>query len=346
MEKEQLQVYKQTILQFSRVVMLLFLASIAAGIPSLAQKAPEDRTSIVPRDTLERWMAKLSNAGRWGPQDELGTLNLITPEKRIRAAHEVRDGITVSLAHEMVAGPDENAPEPFKWRYDIDTSNAIMQWTGDQITLYYHGWSYSHIDALSHLLYRYQMYNGYGMKDLTSTGAQRLGIHAMHAGIVTRGVVVDIPRLKGLPYLELGTPITVQDLEQWEKAFGVRIEQGDVLLIRTGRWARAKALGTWVIIQGTAGPHPSIAAWLKARGVAALGSDVTNEFYPSVVPEVPDPLHALTIVTLGMPLFDNLDLEELGNEAQARSRWTFLFVAAPLRIRGASGSSLNPLALF
>jgi kynurenine formamidase len=329
-----------------RVAVALALAAFIAATAVPAQERPAAAPDRVPRDTFEGWMAALSNAGRWGANDELGTLNLITPEKRRRAAEGVRAGISVSLAHELAPGPDPNAMAPMELRHSVHSTDSPVTWAIDEIRLVYHGWVYSHVDALSHALYRGQMYNGYGREHLTPAGAQRLGVQAMQAGIVTRGVLIDVPRLKGVPYLEPGTPIIVTDLEQWERRRGVRVAAGDVLLIRTGRWARAEALGPWEIAKGTAGPHPSIAAWLKARGVAALGSDVANEVYPSVVPGIGEPLHQLALVALGMPLLDNLDLDALAAEAAARSRYTFLFVAAPLRVRGGSGSPLNPLAIF
>ena len=168
----------------------------------------------------------------------------------------------------------------------------------------------------------------------------------MQGGLVTRGLLVDIPRLRKIPYLEPGIPITVEDLEQWERQQGVRVEPGDVLLIRTGRWARAQALGNWEVSKAAAGPHPSIARWLRTRGVAALGGDVANEIYPSVVPGLSNPLHQLALVSMGMPLLDALDFEALAREAAVRSRWTFLFVATPLRVHNGSGSPVNPLAVF
>lgn len=326
--------------------MLLVLLTSVAPLVAQPQKQSNSAPPAVSRQTFDRWIVEISNAGRWGAQDELGTLNLITPEKRRRAAQSVRDGVSVSLAREMVAGPDMNAVAPMRLRQDISTDEPEVTWTDDEITLMFHGWAYSHIDALSHTLYRGRMYNGYGKEHLTPAPPQLLSIQAMQGGLITRGVLVDVPRLKGVPYLEPGTAITVEDLEQWERQRGVKVEPGDVLLIRTGRWARAQALGNWEVSKAAAGPHPSIAPWLRARGVAALGGDVSNEIYPSVVPGLSNPLHQLALVSMGMPLLDNLDFEAVAREAAARSRWTFLFIAAPLRVHNGSGSPLNPLAIF
>ena len=190
------------------------------------------------------------------------------------------------------------------------------------------------------------MYNGFGLDQVEPTGTRRLGIENMRSGIVTRGILFDIPRQMKVPYLEPGTVITARDLERWERTHQIRVGPGDVVLIRTGRWAREATAGTWDVTKGAAGPHPTVAIWLHGRGAAALGGDVSSEFYPSLVEGVTEPLHQLALVAMGMPLLDNLDLEDLAGAAAAAGRWTFMFVAAPVRIRGGSSSLANPLAIF
>lgn len=325
---------------------MLRLTVAAAFLTPLLASPVTPQPARVPRDTFIVWMTRLSNAGRWGARDQLGTLNLITPEKRRAAAQSVRDGVSISLAADLVAGPDSDAISPMRFalavvQFDSTTSAAI-----DSVALLAHGYVYSHIDALAHFVFRNQMYNGFRVDELRPEGARKLGVEAMQAGIVSRGIIVDIPRLRGVPYLGNGDAVTPGDLERWEQSTGVRIEAGDVVLIRTGRWARAEATGRWRLVDNAAGPHPSLAAWLRARGVAALGSDVANEVAPSVVPGVANPMHLLGIVAMGMPLMDDLDLEAVAKEAAARSRPTFLFVGAPVRVRGGTGAPLNPLAIF
>lgn len=323
------------------------LAAAWSPVSSPLAQAPAAAASLsVPRDTFNTWMERLSNTGRWGAQDQLGTLNLITAAKRRAAAQSVRDGVPVSLANDLVAGPDPNAFLPFRlgvsvYRFDSTTVAAI-----DSIALLAHGYAFSHIDALSHFAVRDRLYNGVPRDQLAPDGARTLGVEAMRAGVIARGVIVDVPRLKRLAYLPPGTAVTVADLEAWERQHRVRIESGDVVLIRTGRAARSEATGPWQVGDDASGPHPSVALWLKERGVAALGSDVANEASPSVVPGVATPMHLLAIVAMGMPLMDNLNLEDVAREAAARSRPTFLFVVAPLRIRGGTGSPVNPLAVF
>lgn len=320
---------------------LVGILAAAYPIPS-----PGQSRDTVPLDTLERWIARASNAGRWGRDDELGTLNLITPKQRLQAFATIRDGITVSLAHEITPGPNPRSARPISLAYSTVTFDSIVTWGLDETSVMFHGWSYSHLDALSHAAWRGGMYNRTSIDVADRTGTRRLGVQNMSGGIVTRGVLFDVPRLKGVPYLEPGTMITVADLEQWERERGVTVGAGDVVLIRTGRWAREATLGGWDVTKGAAGPHPSVALWLHARGAAALAGDVANEYYPSVVPGISEPLHQIALTAMGMPLMDNLDFEELARAANDRKRWSFVFMAAPLRMRGGSGSLVNPLAIF
>ena len=291
-------------------------------------------------------MSRLSNAGRWGAEDQLGTLNLITPAKRRAAAQGVRDGMSISLARDLVAGPDSNAIRPMRFGLIVSRMDSTTTAALDSVVLLAHGYIYSHMDALSHFLFRDQMYNGFGRDQLVPEGAKKLGVEVMQAGIVTRGVLIDVPRLRGVPYLSNGDAVLPADLELWEKRSGVRIEAGDVVLIRTGRGARVDATGPWRVVANAAGPHPSLAAWLKSRDVAALGSDVANEVAPSVVPGFANPMHLLSLIAMGMPLMDDLDLEGSREGIRGSISADFLFVAAPLRVRGGTGSPVNPLAIF
>lgn len=316
------------------------LASVAG---TLAAQAPADASMSL--ESFERLMAEVSNAGRWGPDDELGTLNLITAEARARAAGEVRAGVTVSMSLPLVTDSTVDTRVPMERSFTVAPTGGPQAWALDGFTLDYHGWSFSHVDGLPHAIYDDRLYNGFEREELTEDGARKLGVENMSGGIVSRGVLVDLPRLKGVPYLEPGTFVTAEDLEAWERETGIRVRAGDVLLLRTGRWARQADTGAWRLTEEAAGPHPSIARWLRERGVAVLGGDNTNERYPSIVPDV-SPVHVLALVSMGMPLLDNLDLEGVAREAAARERWTFLFVGAPLPVPGGTGSPLNPLAVF
>ena len=296
-------------------------------------------------DEFDRMMQAVSNAGRWGPADGLGTLNLITPEITQAAVQEVRDGESVSMSLDLARDEGPNVRVPLERDFSVVGGTAASGWALESFTIDYHGYSFSHIDGLGHAIYRGTLYNGVRAEDLSEEGAGRVGVEKMRQGIVTRGVLVDLPRMRGERWMEPRAFVTPADLEAWERWSGVRIREGDVLLIRTGRWAREATEGVWRLTEASAGPHPSIAAWLKERGVAVLGGDNTNERYPSIVAPL-SPVHLLTLVSMGMPLLDNLDLEAVAREAAERDRHTFLFVAAPLPVIGGVGSPLNPLAIF
>jgi kynurenine formamidase len=201
------------------------------------------------------------------------------------------------------------------------------------------------MDALCHMAWHGKMYNGFPQTDVTDQGAKELAITGYKDGIFTRGILIDIPRLKNVPFLEPATAIYPEDLDDWERKTGIKVGSGDVVFIRTGRWARRKKEGPWDPAR-IAGLYASCAKWLKQRDVAMVGSDAATDVMPSGVPGVVQPMHQLLLVAMGTPIFDNCDLEELANSAATRNRWTFLLTAAPLPVPGGTGSPLNPVATF
>jgi kynurenine formamidase len=213
----------------------------------------------------------------------------------------------------------------------------------DSYNVTYHGIAHTHLDALCHAFYLGRSFNGVAVSDVTANGCPRLSIFNLHTGIMTRGVLMDIAKLKGVDYLEPGTPIFPEDLEAWEKQAAVKVSAGDVIFIRTGRWARRAELGP---ASSYAGLHASCAKWLHDRGVAILGSDDAQDVSPSLVEGVRQPIHQLALVAMGIHLIDNCDLEELGKEAAKRKRWEFLLTAAPMAVSGGTGSPINPIATF
>ncbi len=322
-------------------LLVLAVLALAMGSSEVAAQGP----ARVSTSEFNGWMEEISNWGRWGEDDQLGTLNLITNAKRRDAAGLVRDGVSVSMARELNTTRDVVNANPFEHALAVSAFGG-HEVAGDVYSVQYHGFAHSHIDGLPHFAHEGRMYNGFSVSGLKADGAERLGVHNMQRGIVTRGVLIDMPWHQGIEYLEPGTAITVQDLEAWEARTGVRVGSGDVLLIRTGRWEAVRQLGQWNFVERAAGSHASVARWLKARDVAVIGSDGVSDVMPSNVEGLVNPLHELVIVGLGMPILDNLDLDALAREAQQRGRWEFLFVGAPLRVRGGTGSPLNPLAVF
>lgn len=291
-----------------------------------------------------RWTTELSNWGRWGADDQIGTLNLITPAKRREAAALVREGVSVSLAADADTVKAVDNPAPYE--------HAMIALGADRIAVSYHGIAHTHLDAWNHIHADGVFYNGYKPDPdaVAKSGHQRNSIHNVKQGVFTRGILIDIPRLKGVPYLEPGTPIYVSDLEAWEKRAGVRVSAGDALFVRTGVWARRKALGPWLRGRAeggrSAGLDPSVIPWLRQRDVAIMGSDHPQYVSPSSATTPRGAIHDFALIYLGLPLFDNCDLEALADAAAARKRWSFLLTAAPLPIRGGTGSPLNPIATF
>ena len=210
----------------------------------------------------------LSNWGRWGDDDQLGALNLITPEVTAAAAATVTRGRSVSCARSLNTVAAVDNPSPVA-HHMIGT--ATEGWGADYFALAPHGFATSHLDALCHVFHEGKIYNGYPIDTVTAHGATRLGIHHLQAGIVTRGVLLDIPGLVGLEALEPGTPIFPEDLEAAEERAALDVRQGDVLFVRTGRWRWRDRHGPWDATNLAAGLDASCLPWLRARGVAALG---------------------------------------------------------------------------
>lgn len=285
----------------------------------------------------------LSNWGRWGERDQLGALNLIDPAKRVAAAALVRSGRTVSCARPLPTEPAADNPSPV---VHLMTATATEHYGGDYFAIASHGFATSHIDALCHIFHQGALYNGYPIERVTAHGALDLGVHELRDGIVSRGVLLDVPRARGVDFLEPGTPIVVDDLERAETDAGLRVEPGDVLLIRTGRWACRAARGPWDSRTLLAGLDASCLPWLHARGVAALGSDGVSDVLPSGVDGMWLPVHTVAIVAMGLHLLDNLELDRLATTCAEERRWAFLLTVAPLVLTHGTASPVNPIATF
>ena len=328
----------------SGITLVLVLGILSSRAASRTVRLAESDHAVT-KATVHRWMTELSNWSRWGKDDERGTLNLLTPERRKRALAAAKDGLSVSLSHNYIEQPAEDAIYPFV--REMLAIDPARQFVGDRYSVRYHGYAHSHMDALCHDSYEGKLYNGFPRSTVTAEeGCTKDGITNFKQGIVARGLLIDIARLKGVPYLEPSTPIYVEDLEAWEKQARIKVGPGDILLVRTGRWARRAEKGAWATGLKSAGLHASVLPWLKARDVAILGCDSVSDVLPSGVDGVTQPIHQVTLVALGMPLFDNLDLEAVAAEAAKRGRCEFLVTAAPLAVEHGTGSPLSPLAIF
>ena len=291
-------------------------------------------------------MTELSNWGRWGKDDELGAVNLITAAKRKQAIALVKEGASFSLSRNAEKEKAVDNPAPFGHVMTRTGVNNPGTSSGDTYTITHHGYAHTHMDSLCHFFYKGKMFNGVPQEVVTEKGAGKMSILNFKNGIMTRGVLMDMARLKGVDFLEPGTAIYPEDLDAWEKKAGLKVRAGDVVLIRTGRWALRDAKGPWEVARKSAGLHASCAKWLKSRDVAILGSDAASDVLPSGVEGVTQPIHTLVLVAMGMPILDNCDLELIGREANRRQRWEFLLTASPLAVPGGTGSALNPIATF
>jgi kynurenine formamidase len=318
----------------TKCCLVLLLLGVAGLTQEPAGRAPR---TLVEFDEL---FQRVKNWGRWGKEDQLGSANLVTVAKRKQAVALVKSGVTVSLAHNPLTERAEDNANPFE-------HTMLRGFSMDRYAVSYHGYAHSHIDALCHILYKDQTYNGYARAEVnTEKGCTKLGIDNLKNGIVTRGILLDIPRLKGVEYLEPSTAVYVEDLEAWEKKAGVKISSGDAILLRTGRWARRAKLGPWNVGQTAAGLHASVAPWIKERGVAFAGSDDALDVTPSHIEGMALPVHTLFITAMGINLLDNQDLEALGETAAKLNRWEFMLTINPVPVTGGTGFPLNAIAMF
>ena len=305
-------------------------AMIAFAPDASAQVAPGGEVTKQQYDT---WMAELSNWGRWGADDQLGALNLITPAKRVAAARLVVTGRTVSMARTMTIdrldAPDEASANRLpilvgsaRSVFDINTDGGYF-W--ERYEIEYHGSLVSHLDALCHVAYNGKVYNGLNFEDVASKedGCTELGVINLKDGLVTRGILVDLP----------GKAVRREDIEAWEAETGITISSGDALFLRTGR-----------DVGQTGGYHPSLLPFFKERDIALLGADVPQE--GGRVEGVTVPIHFFALVGLGVHLFDNLGLEDLARTANELNRWEFMFMASPHAVPHGAGAALNPIAVF
>ena len=292
---------------------------------------------------------RLRGQAQWGAADRRGALNHITPERLAAAAGEVRAGRTVTMAAPLATSAADN-PEPgarhMKQLPGEPSEVPGLSFAADQITMNIHGDVDSHIDALCHVSFGGTLYNGVPAATVSSRGAAELSIDDARDGIVGRGVLLDIPRLRGVPWLEPGEHVTAAELAAAEQAQQVRVGPGDLLFVHVGHRRRRGELGPWDVARSRAGLHPEAVGYVAERQVAVLGSDSNNDTAPSVVDSVAFPVHVLAINALGLCLLDYLQFDDLAPACEAAGRWSFLCVIAPLRLPGGTGSPVNPIAIL
>ena len=293
---------------------------------------------------------RVSNWGRWDDARRRGALNLLTPSSVRDAARLVRTGVTVTLSRALTTEARIDVPEPADHHMtmltDEDIGSGSMRFAKDYVGLDYHNEGHTHIDAFCHVAFDGSIFDGTPETSVTAAGADAGAIDLLEDGLVGRGVLLDVPRARGVAWIEPGEHVFREDLEAAERLQGVRVTPGDILLVRTGHARRQTELVPWDTSVAKAGLHPTAATFLADRGVAALGSDGNNDTAPSTTEGVAFPIHVLALNAMGVHLLDYLQFEDLVRQCETEARWEFLFVAAPLRIQRATGSPLNPIAVF
>jgi kynurenine formamidase len=294
---------------------------------------------------------KCSNWGRWGKDDERGALNFITAKKRAAAAKLVQTGEAVSLALPLATIPAPDNPTPVMHLVQQAGHDShdlpLLPYAADYFAIAPHGVANTHLDALCHVFHQGKMYNGFDASEVGSQGAKKCAIDVASGGVISRGVLLDIPKIKKVDWLENSTPISASDLDAAEKDHHLKVEEGDVLLIRTGRAKLRKAKGGWdALHEGMAGLDTTCLTWLHERKVAVLGSDGISDVVPSGYAKLALPIHVCTLVMMGLHLIDNADLDALSEACTRNKRYEFQFVMAPLILMRGTASPVNPIALF
>ncbi|WP_406369395.1 cyclase family protein [Streptomyces sp. NBC_00647] len=280
----------------------------------------------------------------------LGALAGITPAKILAAAGEVRLGLTVSLSSPIETDVALDNPHPADHGLtsspESESAATGLHFATDHFSMNVHGDADSHLDALCHVVYNGTISGGIPASTVTAEGAGALSVKLVRNGIVGRGVLLDIPRLRGVPWLEPGDHVTLDDLRAAEYSQGVRVGTGDILLVRVGHRRRREEAGPWDASRSRAGLHPDAMEFLAERRVAVLGSDGNNDTAPSLTEGVDFPVHVLGIHALGLHFMDYLQFEDLVPLCEEGDRWSFLCVVAPLRLPAATGSPVNPIAIL
>lgn len=309
--------------------------------------------TLIDQDVREIYR-RISNWGRWGPDDELGTLNYITREKRRAAAALVREGRAVGCGRivDTAPSPMNNLPAHHHMVAAGDIAPASGSGvTYDQISIFPHGQAQSHIDALCHISNDARLYNDRPASLVTSQGARFGGMQIARDGIASRAVLVDVAAARGVPYVEPDAPIRPADLDRALALAGTGIGEGDILIYRTGRHERRAALGPQCerLVDGRGhlpGLSPDSLLWIHERKLALIGSDCAHDSLPSAFAEERIPIHVGTEVYMGLLLLHNLDLQPLCAAARELGRNEFFLTIAPLNIVGGTASPVNPIALF
>jgi kynurenine formamidase len=304
----------------------LALVALASVGPFAIVHGQGNQAGQISAAEFDRLFTQVSNWGRWGKDDQRGAMNLITADKRREAAALVKDGVSVSLQFAPLEGAAPERGNP----------------------------GYSSVNALCALTYNGRMYNGFAQEpNANPRCASTLGLSNLKDGIFTRGVLIDMPDVKGVASLERGTAVTLQDLEEWERKTGIKVTPGDAVFLRTGSWARRPKPGsgegfTQHLLR-EAGYHWSVVPWLKSHDVAIIGSDTLLDVRlrdaKGEITILDVPVRALAVAAMGVHVLDGQNLEGLAQLAKKLNRWEFLLTASPITVT-AQSIPVNVIATF
>lgn len=315
--------------------------------PTHSPPPPPDNGPRLSREDFDSLFDSVRTWGTWSPADR-GAWNRVTPAHVQRATGLVRSGVTVPMAlpWNTVPGPDNGKPA-LHYMSDLgDVEAPEPSCHKDFIAVDYHGKGVSHLDALSHIAYRGQLYDGRTAREVVDAAGAHFGAVSALGPLVTKGVLIDLPAVLGIDWLEPGTAVHAEDVLAAEKALGVTIAEGDAVLLRSGHFRRRAELGAWNPDNASAGFHVDAVPLLAERGISLLGGDGDSDVRPSPVDGLHSPVHALALTAMGVPLLDNLDLEALSAACAEAGRYEFLLVVAPLNVPGGTGSPVNPVAVL
>ena len=304
---------------------------------------------------VRAYFDSLSNWGRWGDNDELGTLNLITADKRKQAARLIQSGLSIGCARPIDTAHAVDQPiTPVHFMVESGEMYCLdddHEWTTQHAMDYFgmaiHGPGQTHLDALCHQFWEGRMYNGRPASVVSSAEKATFGaVDGMKNGVVTKGILLDLAKLRGVLWFEPGQGAYVEDLEAAEEAQGVKVEEGDALLVRFGWTKRRNMLGPVPRDGGRAGLHASCLPWLHERGISILACDSAQEVRPTGYPGMFGPIHSVGQVAMGLWLVDNADFDGLASACAEAGRYEFMFSIAPLNFPLATGSPINPIAVL
>ena len=340
----------------------LYSRDIVWVIQTLLNEVPVETPDIA---TVRELSQRYTNWGRWGDDDEIGTLNHVTPDKVVAAAGLVRSGriVTMGLPYDD-EGPQTGGFKRFNPIHlmirdgsDAVADNTIREFYGNN-DRYLRGTddiiimplqSGTQWDALAHIIFEGHIYNGYEAREVSSRGARVCDVRRGVDRMVGRGVLLDVPASKDLPWLEPGYAITADDLVACEEHHGVTVGQGDFVFVRTGQMAQVRDRGGWADYAGGSAPGLGLesASWVAEREIAALATDTWGmEVLPNETPDVLQPLHIVFIVHMGLWVGEIFDLEAIATACREEGRYEFLFAGPPLPFTRAVGSPLSPLAVL